>query len=124
MAKFSKLNLKYIVVQVLVSEETLETIESQNGGLWVEYDQNGTYGDVNNRYNAEYDIFVEPQPKDMNGLSCCSWEINKKTGKYDPPIAYPINYEKENDDAGLIWMWDESLYQSDNTKGWILKSYS
>lgn len=40
-----------------------------------------------------------------------SWTFNEGTCLFDPPIPYPENrYE---------YYWDEELYQSDNTKGWV-----
>ena len=62
-------------------------------------------------YNSTLDIFQEPRPKDRDGDSCGSWVLNNTTGKYDPPIAKPTD--------GADYKWDESLYISDNSKGWI-----
>ena len=65
-------------------------------------------------YNSTHDIFHEPRPKDKNGNDCDSWTLNTKTGMYDPPISYP------NAAALVYWTWDESVYNGDNTKGWVL----
>ena len=65
-------------------------------------------------YNSTHDIFHEPRPKDKNGNDCISWTLNTKTGMYDPPISYP------NAAALEYWTWDESVYNGDNTKGWVL----
>ena len=65
-------------------------------------------------YNSTHDIFHEPRPKDKNGNDCNSWTLNTKTGMYDPPISYP------NAGALEYWTWDESVYNGDNTKGWVL----
>tara|TARA_Y100000114_G_scaffold132_1_gene148 strand:+ start:181 stop:549 length:369 start_codon:yes stop_codon:yes gene_type:complete len=65
-------------------------------------------------YNSTHDIFHEPRPKDKNGNDCNSWTLNTKTGMYDPPISYP------NAAALEYWTWDESVYNGDNTKGWVL----
>ena len=37
--------------------------------------------------------------------------LNNTTGKYDPPLAKPTD--------GADYKWDESLYNSDNSQGWI-----
>ena len=65
-------------------------------------------------YNSTHDIFHEPRPKDKNGNDCNSWTLNTKTGMYDPPISYPNAAPLE------YWTWDESVYNGDNTKGWVL----
>ena len=40
-----------------------------------------------------------------------SWLFDEETCSFVPPIPYPENrYE---------YYWDEELYQSDNTKGWV-----
>jgi hypothetical protein len=43
-----------------------------------------------------------------------SWTLNTTTGLYDPPIAKPVN-----EPDGFLKQWDEELYQSDNTQGWV-----
>ncbi len=60
-------------------------------------------------YDSTNDIFTEPRPTDRDGDSCASWTLNTTTGLYEPPVAQP-NY---------MHYWDESAYQSDNTKGWV-----
>ena len=65
-------------------------------------------------YNSTHDIFHEPRPKDKNGNDCNSWTLNTTTGMYDPPISYPNAAPLE------YWTWDESVYNGDNTKGWVL----
>jgi len=64
-------------------------------------------------YNSEHDIFHPPQPE-----GCDSWTLNTTTGLWDPPIPRP---ELTEEDA--MWArhyeWDESVYQADNTQGWV-----
>lgn len=67
-------------------------------------------------YNSTHDIFHEPRPKDKNGESCASWTLNTTTGMYDPPIPRPAG------SVGLYWVWDETVYNADNTKGWVILS--
>jgi len=64
-------------------------------------------------YSSEKDIFFEPRPKDKDGESCASWTLNNTTGIYEPPIARPSG------SVGSYWVWDESVYNGDNTKGWV-----
>ena len=56
---------------------------------------------------------------DKDGEPCASWTMNTTTGFYDAPLTRPTPTQEE-DDALKVWRWDESLYQSDNTKGWLL----
>jgi hypothetical protein len=122
MNKYSKLNLKNIVVEVFETDLDLESVEAQRGGIWINYYSNGTEGQIWKIYNTEYDIFCEPKPIDINGISCNSWSLNTSTGNYVPPIEMPATQTKKQDDNGLNWYWDETLYQSDNTCGWILSA--
>ena len=61
-------------------------------------------------YDSTNDIFYPPRPIDKDGDSCASWTLNTTTGVWSAPISKPT-YQH---------LWDESLYQSDNTKGWVL----
>ena len=63
-------------------------------------------------YNSFLDIFHKKQPK-----NCESWILNPTTGIWESPIPYPeISREDVENSRGYVW--DEDLYQSDNTKGW------
>jgi hypothetical protein len=122
MNKYSKLNLRNIVVEVFNTEESIETVEAQRGGIWAEYFANNTEGSLGKLYNPEYDIFCDPRPIDINGLPCNSWNLDTTSGKYLPPVESPGATTKRQDDKGLCWYWDEKLHESDKTSGWILTS--
>jgi len=77
-----------------------------------------TYPSIGYFYDSDNDIFKEPVPKDKDGDTCTSWVLNKTTGRYVPPITRPTVTQEQND-ARKNYAWDESLYQSDNTKGWL-----
>ena len=62
------------------------------------------YAGVNFHYNKHVDAFYDEQPYP-------SWTLNNTTYLWEPPIAYPSDGKKYD--------WDESLYKSDNTKGWV-----
>ena len=64
-------------------------------------------------YDEENDVFREPQPAP-------SWTLNKTTMRHDPPLPEP-DITEEDRDGGYIYVWNEDLYQSDNTKGWERK---
>ncbi len=84
-------------------------------------------------YNASDDSFNPPRPTDKDGESCASFTLNNTTGAWDPPLSRPsddmtnaiLEYDAANDRHNITngplktYLWDESLYQSDNTKGWV-----
>lgn len=123
MAKYSKLNLKNIVIDTLEINEDLEFVEANRGGIWIEYEQNGTYGTYGKKYSPEYDKFIEAEkPTDIHGVKCESWTLNTITGMYEPPVEHPSILTQEKDDNGISWYWNEEIYQTDNSKGWELRT--
>ena len=63
------------------------------------------YAGVGDIYDAENDVFYGQQPYP-------SWTLNTDKWAWQPPHECP------ND--GLRYIWDESVYQADNTQGWRL----
>ena len=61
------------------------------------------YAGIGWTYDSEKDAFYEPQPY-------ASWTLNTTSYLWEAPISYPTD--------GKGYLWNESLYQSDNTKGW------
>ena len=58
---------------------------------------------------------------DRDGDSCGSWTLNTTTGLWTPPITKPIHENDPSvDEVPHYYEWDESAYQADNTKGWVL----
>ena len=73
----------------------------------------GNYAGIGYTYDEDNNIFWPKQPH-------ASWTKNTTTASWDAPITYP---SVTNDGADpVVWsyiiVWDETLYQSDNTKGW------
>lgn len=64
------------------------------------------FAGIGHFYDAENDVFRAQQPYP-------SWTLNKTTWSWDCPLVCP-------NELGKRYVWDESLYQSDNTKGWVL----
>ena len=80
----------------------------------------GAYDEVDPwYYDSTNDIFRKARPKDKDDQSCASWTLNTTTGNWVPPIAMP-EYSRSEIEAGKMYVWDESAYQSDNSTGWIL----
>ena len=61
------------------------------------------YAGIGWTYDSEKDVFYAPQPY-------ASWTLNTTSYLWEAPISYPTD--------GKGYLWNESLYQSDNTKGW------
>ena len=80
------------------------------------------YPSIGDYYSNEHDIFHKPRPSDADGDLMNSHTLNTTTGKWDPPFAPPA-LTTEQQTAKSYYRWDESLYQSDNTKGWVLQAY-
>ena len=149
MAHYAELGVDNIVKRVLyidtvkcmtnggIEKEEIgrEYLETQHGGTWMKCSFN-TYGNVHNEggtpfranypgvgdyYNSTHDIFHAPRPTDKNGDSCTSWTLNTTTGLWTPPITKPTHINDPSvDEVPHYYEWDESAYQADNTKGWIL----
>ena len=127
MAHYAKVQ-NGIVTKVIVAEaEFFNTFVDDTAGEWIQtsyntragvhYEPNSNtpssdqskalrknYAGVGFTYDSDKDAFYEPHPY-------ASWTLNNTTCIWEPPNAKP------DDDKG--YYWDESLYQSDNTKGWV-----
>jgi hypothetical protein len=117
-----------------VGQQELERIHGWPAAMWIKtsyntrgnkyYNADGTEGDQANALRGNYagigytwdednEIFWPKQPH-------ASWSKNTTTAAWDAPITYP---SVTNDGADpVVWnyniTWNETLYQSDNTKGW------
>ena len=128
MAHYAKV-LAGKVINVIVAEaDFFETFIDETAGTWIQtsyntrggvhYEPNSitpssdqskalrkNYAGIGFLYDSDKDAFYEPQPY-------ASWKLNDTSCIWEPPIAKP--------DDGKGYYWDESVYQSDNTKGWVL----
>ena len=127
MAHYAKV-LEGIVETVIVAEaEFFNNFVDDSPGKWIQtsyntrggvhYEPNSNtpssdqskalrknYAAVGYTYDKTRDAFIPPQ-------QFPSWTLNNTTCLWDPPIPQPSD--------GKAYLWDESLYQSDNTKGWV-----
>ena len=70
-------------------------------------------GDI---YDESLDAFIAPKP-------FSSWIFNEETWNWESPIGNPPPLTVEQsllDPDKREHIWDESAYQADNTKGWVL----
>ena len=129
MAHFAKLDENNIVTEVVVVHNDVATSESAGATFlnnmygtsdtWKQTSYNtfgnqhklgGTpfrknYAGVGFTYDASNDAFIAPKPYN-------SWTLNNTTYLWEAPITRP--------DDGQPYVWDETLYQSDNSKGWVV----
>ena len=76
--------------------------------VWKQTSYNGTirknFAGVGDTYDQTRDAFISPKPFN-------SWTLDEDTCLWKAPVDYPTD--------GQRYYWDEELYQSDNTKGWV-----
>ena len=127
MSHFAKIESD-IVTTVIVAEQNFIDIQE---GTWVQtsyntrggvhYGQDGNsdggvalrknYASIGFTYDASKDAFYEPKPH-------ASWTLNDDSFLWEAPIDKPSDaYVNGGDKA---YTWDDDLYQSDNTKGWVI----
>ena len=125
MAHYAKV-VNGTVTQVIVAEaDFFDTFKDDSPGKWIQTSYNTRFGKhyapnsrtedggtplrknfawIGGTYDATRDAFLPPH-------TYASWTLNEETCVYDPPIEYPSD--------GKVYDWDESVYQADNTKGWV-----
>ena len=117
-----------------VGQQELERIHGWPAAMWIKTSYNtrggkhytdgaesadqtkalrGNYAGIGYTWDEDNEIFWPKQPH-------ASWSKNTTTAAWDAPITYP---SVTNDGADpVVWnyniSWNETLYQSDNTKGW------
>jgi len=129
MAHFAKLNDDNVVIEVLVVENKYAETEVAgiaflqgifNYSNWKQTSYNsergvhklgGTafrknYAGIGYKYDSSKDAFIKPKNDDGT-----TYVFNESACWWDRPINYP--------DDGELYFWDESVYQADNTKGWV-----
>lgn len=138
MAHFAELDSNNVVKQVIVVNDNdcadKDGIESEDIGIgflkkqfgsdtiWKQTSYNNSirarYAGPGYSYDPNLDVFLRPKPYP-------SWVLNETTYEWEAPILpRPIPTAEEIGDnlpISVIYDWDEDLYQSDNTKGWVLK---
>ena len=127
MAHYAKV-LDGKVVNIIVAEaDFFKTFIDDSAGTWIQtsyntrggvhYEPNShtpssdqskalrkNYAGIGFTYDKDKDAFYAPQPY-------ASWTLNSTTYYWEPPVTYPSD--------GKEYIWNESAYQADNTKGWV-----
>ena len=133
MAHFAQLDENNVVTQVIVvsNEDTSDSngVEDELIGIafckkllgantrWKQTSYNNNmrvrYAGIGYSYNEALDAFIPPKPFN-------SWVLNNDTANWESPLGPPPELAQEEIDARSFYSWDENLYQSDNTQGWVL----
>ena len=81
------------------------------------------YAGVGMYYDSTNDVFYNTRPLDRHGNPCSSWTLNTSTWIWEAPITRPTE-SMAQEAARFFYVWDETVYQSDNTKGWVIRDAS
>jgi len=107
------------VIDVIVAEaDFFDTFIDETPGEWIQTSYNtkggvhklgGTplrknYAGIGFTYDKNLDAFIPPK-------IFASWTLNETTCLWEAPLEKPSTGK---------YKWDESLYQSDNTQGWVI----
>tara|TARA_R110000796_G_scaffold74090_1_gene166327 strand:- start:80 stop:559 length:480 start_codon:yes stop_codon:yes gene_type:complete len=90
------------------------------GGVWKQTSYNSNFrvhfAGVNYVFSFDKNAFIKPQP-------FASWTLENTNLIWQPPIATPppVSYIENDQECYYERDWDEDLYQTDNTKGWIAR---
>ena len=132
MAHFARLNADNIVETVIVvgnkdtQDENGNEVESVGIAFckklfgsdtnWIQTSYNHTmrvrYAGIGYKYHSDRNAFIRQQPYP-------SWIIDNSTVDWKAPLVEPTLTDSEKA-ANKYYVWNESLYQSDNTQGWVL----
>jgi hypothetical protein len=120
-----------LVTQVIVAEQDfIDTLD----GTWIQtsYNTRGgvhydpetgepsadqskalrkNFAGIGHTYDTERDAFI---PTSIFN----SWVLNEDTCLWEAPLPEP---EVTEENANGFYEWDDDLYQSDNTQGWVLR---
>ena len=118
MAHYAKVNNGIVETVIVAEPEFFDTFVDDSPGKWIQTSYNtfggehtlgGTplrknFAGIGFTYDDAKDAFIPPQ-------QFPSWTLNNTTCLWEPPIPKPSD--------GKTYKWDETLHQSDNTKGWV-----
>jgi hypothetical protein len=132
MAHFARINAQGLVSTVIVAEQDfIDSLDNADSWVQTSYNTSGgkhynpetgeeddgtplrkNFAGIGYKYDVDRDAFIPPQPY-------ASWTLNEETCLWDCPLDRP-EVTEEQIAAGHYYIWDEAIYQADNTQGWVL----
>lgn len=131
MAHFAQIDENNIVTKVIIvdDKDTMDPFSGQEdemigivfckktfGGNWIQTSYNGSirarYASIGYTYDKTLDAFIPPKPYS-------SWILDLQTFNWKSPLGDAPTLTTEEIESGSFYIWDEDLYQSDNSTGWI-----
>lgn len=107
MAHYAEINpqTKEVIRTIVCDYTYIRSLPLNDRKNWIAYDKDGSHpACIGGTYYPEVDKFLEEKPYD-------SWVLNTEYYKWQAPIPMP---------SVGIPTWDEDLYKSDNTRGWVI----
>ena len=111
-------------VDSLPKEDNVEWVQTDRDTHWNKHVKGGTplrgnYATIGGLYDKDKDVFCDAKP----GID---WTLDEDA-QWKPPIPYPCFHDDFAIDdhhegphgLDLSYVWDDSLYQKDKTKGWV-----
>jgi len=87
------------------------------GGNWKQTSFNGNirkrFASVGMVYDENLDAFIDKQPHP-------SWVLDQEDCIWKSPLGDMPELTEKQSLSNSYYIWDESVYQTDNTKGWVL----
>ena len=125
-----------------IGQQHLQRIHGWPEQMWIQtscntkegkyYNADGTLGDQSKAFRGNYagigftwdsqnEIFIKAKPEDYT-----SWTKDVATASWVAPISKPTIISEGEGDSLIRYFisWNESLYQSDNTRGWQMMKES
>ena len=118
-----------------VGQQRLQQIHGWPAQMWIQtsyntrgnkyYNEDGSEGDQSKKLRGNYAGIGMTYDEDNNIFwpikPHASWSKDVSSASWVAPITYPSVTDDGQDP--VVWtyviIWDENLYQSDNSKGWI-----
>ena len=130
MGHYAKIDSNNIVTQVIVADASyINSLSDSSSYIKTSYNTNmGKHYQPDSTGNTSLQTESSDQSKSLRfrfagvGMyydTCNSWTLNTSTWTWEAPITMPTLTDSQFANQ-KIWVWDESVYQADNTQGWVL----
>lgn len=122
--QFAKVKNGTVIDVIVAEQDFVDSLPKEENVEWVKTDPytlnnksinggtpfRGNAAKIGGIYDKEKDIFCDAKP----GID---WTLDEHL-IWQPPIPYPVD-ETEIEQLEFDFVWNDELYQKDNTKGWV-----